>query len=278
MTRHDERPRSCDSPPSGRDPHAPSFVRPTQGVLSEKDVIHFLREYQGGDDTSKLRTKVSEIMSRPVLSVLSTSPLAFAVSQMLEKKVHRLVVVAPDSGKACGMITRSDVFSSVAQLATAGDPLYAKEGAAAALQHERDARRRRGERSPSGSVASFPRDGSAAGGDGRGKINVFDAAAAHMVGADQDAGGDEKKSASLPDFVQVCAASRTHDACKAASTRSSPRRGRASPLLILCAAHGRGGCRGCSISPKKSCLFRWFSSLPKGTMPPRAQICHGVRR
>ena len=97
------------------------------GVISDKDVALFMKS---GSGDAALDTAVSSVMSAPAVTIREDSPLAYAAGQMLQFKVHRLVVrcqMQPDGscfvtdtapayqvvdheGKAVAMLTRTDVF------------------------------------------------------------------------------------------------------------------------------------------------------------------------
>ena len=55
------------------------------GVISEKDVGAYLQQY--GDDTSRLSTPVSAVMSSPAVCIRSTARIAYAAGLMLQQCV-----------------------------------------------------------------------------------------------------------------------------------------------------------------------------------------------
>ena len=99
------------------------------GVLSEKDILHslnrpnFVRSMQllvdERIDTEALNTArqqpVRNVMSCPAIFVNETDVLATVVHIFDEKAIHRLPVVN-SAGVPVGMITRTDLFATLANL------------------------------------------------------------------------------------------------------------------------------------------------------------------
>ncbi|MGH2358052.1 MAG: CBS domain-containing protein [Candidatus Limnocylindria bacterium] len=57
---------------------------------------------------------VASAMTSPGLTIEADAPLAEAASQMEEHRVHRLVVVAPDTGHPFGILSTTDLVRSLA--------------------------------------------------------------------------------------------------------------------------------------------------------------------
>jgi CBS domain-containing protein len=106
------------------------------GVLSEKDVVRTLRELvglsyprslwdlilapEGRGEARDLHarllrtletTRVQQAMSSPAFTIVPGATILVALSNMLERGVHRLVVV--EDGKISGIITRRDILSGM---------------------------------------------------------------------------------------------------------------------------------------------------------------------
>ena len=60
------------------------------GVISEKDVSAYLRQY--GDDTSRLSMPVSVVMSTPAVTIRSTARIAYAAGLMLQQCVGMVLL------------------------------------------------------------------------------------------------------------------------------------------------------------------------------------------
>ena len=71
-----------------------------KGILTERDL---LRNFGKGE-------KVSEVMTKKVLTITSDEPLDRAMEEMREHKIKRLPVV--DAGKLVGIITLTDLAAN----------------------------------------------------------------------------------------------------------------------------------------------------------------------
>jgi len=72
------------------------------GILTERDILKFIGE--GGDAE---KTRVGDIMSKPLIVVSPETDLEEAVRFMITKNVKKLPVV--DRGKLVGIVTLTDV-------------------------------------------------------------------------------------------------------------------------------------------------------------------------
>lgn len=70
------------------------------GIITEKDVMK---------NVSKLGSRVSEIMSKNVLTIGKNDSIEEAAELMAEKKIKRLPVV--DKGELIGIITATDILA-----------------------------------------------------------------------------------------------------------------------------------------------------------------------
>jgi signal transduction histidine kinase len=77
------------------------------GILTERDVMHLFH-----DGTDIRATKIEEIMSHPVLTISSNTPMYVAVEVMKQKKVRRLVVV-DNNGRISGLVAQSDLIKGL---------------------------------------------------------------------------------------------------------------------------------------------------------------------
>lgn len=73
------------------------------GVLSKKDL------QRAGNSAT-----VKDIMSTPPIAAKPTNKVADAACLMLKHKVHRIPIV-DDNAKLVGMVTRTDIFTALAQ-------------------------------------------------------------------------------------------------------------------------------------------------------------------
>lgn len=81
------------------------------GVLSDRDVLH----------ARSGRAKISEVMTRDVITVRPDSPAVTAASIMLDEKISSVLVVDED-GTLVGMVTQSD-YLDLARRSLLGLPL-----------------------------------------------------------------------------------------------------------------------------------------------------------
>jgi len=72
------------------------------GIVTERDILKFIAK--GGDAK---KTKVSEIVSKPLIVVSPETDLEEAVKFMIAKKIKKLPVV--DQGRLVGIFTLTDV-------------------------------------------------------------------------------------------------------------------------------------------------------------------------
>lgn len=92
------------------------------GIISDKDLFRAMREKEDA-----LSIKVSEIMSKPPITVRPHAKVAYAAGLMLQHQIHRMPVVDKD-GKFAGIVTRKDVFEQLLcdpeVPDDCGDPIY----------------------------------------------------------------------------------------------------------------------------------------------------------
>ena len=77
-----------------------------KGIITERDIIRVL------DDKIPLTTQVRSVMSSPIYSLPSGTPLEVARNQMMEANIRRILII--DENKApLGLITRNDLISGL---------------------------------------------------------------------------------------------------------------------------------------------------------------------
>jgi len=81
------------------------------GVITLKDVVR--RGVAKDKDLKK--TPVSELMTRPVITINDKAPIEKAADAMKDRRIKRLVVV-DDAYKVVGIITAMDIVSAVPKL------------------------------------------------------------------------------------------------------------------------------------------------------------------
>lgn len=77
------------------------------GILTERDLLR--KVMAGGGEARQVR--VSEIMTREVLTASPGTPLGRAVSLMAEKRIRRLPVV--ENGRLVGIVTATDILVEI---------------------------------------------------------------------------------------------------------------------------------------------------------------------
>lgn len=86
------------------------------GIFTRRDAVRLLSkslsEKKNGDRTSPTREPVSACMTEPVLTVDEERPLS-EVTDIMEKKGIRRMVVVDDNGRLKGLITQKDVLKRV---------------------------------------------------------------------------------------------------------------------------------------------------------------------
>lgn len=76
------------------------------GIVTERDIVRAVESNGGASLTARA---VREVMSSPVLSVVSTTPLKHAIAELHRARVRRLLVVDA-AGKSLGLVTQTDLL------------------------------------------------------------------------------------------------------------------------------------------------------------------------
>jgi CBS domain-containing protein len=77
------------------------------GILTERDVVRIF----GTLDVASSRTPLSEIMSKPLITISTNSSIKDALQTMQQKNIRRLVIL--DKEKMIGIITDKDIFKAI---------------------------------------------------------------------------------------------------------------------------------------------------------------------
>jgi CBS domain-containing protein len=77
------------------------------GIVTERDVVRLL----GSLNPSLLQTPLSDIMSKPLITISINSSIRDAIQTMQQKNIRRLVIV--DKEKMVGIITDKDIFRAI---------------------------------------------------------------------------------------------------------------------------------------------------------------------
>jgi predicted transcriptional regulator len=73
------------------------------GVLSKKD---------GSKAANAMKSRVSEVMSTPAITIFADKTVSDAAVLMLKNKIHRIPIVN-NSNQVIGMVTRTDIFTAL---------------------------------------------------------------------------------------------------------------------------------------------------------------------
>lgn len=85
------------------------------GLVSQSDLLRVRATEELWADWSRLSAR--HIMSRPVLTVTTDTPVDEAARRMEAQHVHRLVVVADDGETPVGVLSASDLVHAMAERA-----------------------------------------------------------------------------------------------------------------------------------------------------------------
>ena len=85
------------------------------GLISKSDIVHF--DSIGGDTYT---TPATEISTMNIVTVKSTNDVKWAAKIMIQKDVHRLLVV--DENKMVGMVSEADFVKLIAHSGTVISP------------------------------------------------------------------------------------------------------------------------------------------------------------
>jgi CBS domain-containing protein len=77
------------------------------GILTERDVVRIF----GTLDVASSRSPLSEIMSKPLITISTNSSIKDALQTMQQKNIRRLVIL--DKEKMIGIITDKDIFKAI---------------------------------------------------------------------------------------------------------------------------------------------------------------------
>ena len=78
------------------------------GIITERDLVRII----GSFDQTLYHTPVQQLMSKPVISITSSSSLKDAIETMQLKGIRRLPIMEQD-GKLVGIITARDIFKII---------------------------------------------------------------------------------------------------------------------------------------------------------------------
>jgi len=83
------------------------------GIITERDIVRIM----GTLEPSLLITPVHELMSKPLITILSNNSIKDAIQTMQAKNIRRLVVVEKeekhDNNNMVGIITDKDIFRAI---------------------------------------------------------------------------------------------------------------------------------------------------------------------
>jgi len=77
------------------------------GILTERDVVRIF----GTLDAASSHSPLSEIMSKPLITISTNSSIKDALQTMQQKNIRRLVIL--DKEKTIGIITDKDIFRAI---------------------------------------------------------------------------------------------------------------------------------------------------------------------
>jgi CBS domain-containing protein len=78
------------------------------GIITERDLVRII----GSFDQTLYHTPVQQLMSKPVISIISSSSLKDAIETMQLKGIRRLSIIEQE-GKLVGIITARDIFKII---------------------------------------------------------------------------------------------------------------------------------------------------------------------
>jgi CBS domain-containing protein len=93
------------------------------GIITERDVISYL----GSDRALSLRTKISEIMSTPLITITTANSVKDAMETMQLRNIRRLPVTGNKNNNIVGIVTDKDILRAITKImplpASAGESL-----------------------------------------------------------------------------------------------------------------------------------------------------------
>ncbi len=78
------------------------------GIITERDVVRHLAE-----KPISFQAKVSQIMSRPIVTIHPNGSIRDALQAMQSRDIRRLVVVGDDGKSMMGILTDKDIFKFI---------------------------------------------------------------------------------------------------------------------------------------------------------------------
>lgn len=78
------------------------------GIITERDVVRIL----GKLDSNLLKTPLSTLMSKPIITIKESASINDATKVMNNKKIRRLAVIDKNN-KMIGILTQRDIFTAI---------------------------------------------------------------------------------------------------------------------------------------------------------------------
>jgi len=79
------------------------------GIITERDVVSYL----GSDRALSLRTKISEIMSTPLITISTANSVKDAIETMQLRNIRRLPVTRGKNNNMVGIVTDKDILRAI---------------------------------------------------------------------------------------------------------------------------------------------------------------------
>lgn len=93
------------------------------GIITERDVVSYL----GSDRALSLRTKISELMSTPLITITTANSVKDAIETMQLRNIRRLPVTGGKHNNMVGIVTDKDILRAITKTmplpASAGESL-----------------------------------------------------------------------------------------------------------------------------------------------------------
>ena len=81
------------------------------GIITERDIVSYL----GSDMALSLRTRISEIMSTPLITISTTNSVKDAIETMQLRNIRRLPVTGNKNGVMVGIVTDKDILRVISK-------------------------------------------------------------------------------------------------------------------------------------------------------------------
>jgi CBS domain-containing protein len=81
------------------------------GIITERDIV----SYMGSDRALSLRTRISEIMSTPLITISTTNSVKDAVETMQLRNIRRLPVTGNKNNVMVGIVTDKDILRAISK-------------------------------------------------------------------------------------------------------------------------------------------------------------------